>query len=271
MTNQLAVRNDLKNLLATPTIKSRFESVLGKNAGAFIAAVLNTAVSTPKIMECDPLSVINAALQAAVLRLSISPSLGQAAIIPYGKKAQFQIMVGGFIQLALRTNQYRYINTAKIYEGETIEEERLTGKMKLGGAKKSNKIDAWCGYFELVNGFSKMLVMSVAEIMEHAKHYSKSWKGDHFEPGSAWDTNFDKMCEKTVIKLLIKKYGILSDTLEVALNIENETGEEPITGEVVTADAITGEVIELSRGDPAQQLPEDEKTVQQVMTELGYS
>ena len=266
---------DLKTLLNNPAIKSRFESVLGKNAGAFIAAVLNTAVSNPDIMLCEPLSVINSALQAAVLGLSISPALGQAAIVPFnsktGKKAQFQPMKNGYIQLALRTNQYRYIHVGKIYEGETWTEDRFTGKMVFKGGRTGDGIIGLVAYFQLLNGYEKYLVMSIDELLAHGKRYSKSYdrKNDCFYPGSFWADNPMKAYEKTIIKLLIKSYGILSDRMEQALEIENETGEEIITGAMVE-EAAEEVATEKPADNPATPQPEDTKTPEQILLELGY-
>jgi len=262
------VKKDLKSLLDSDAIQSRFNKVLGRNSSAFIAAILNASVMNPEIKECEPMSVITSALQAAIMDLSISAALGQAAIIPFnsksGKKASLQIMKNGIIQLALRTNKYRYIHVDNIYEGETWFEDRFTGKMGLGGEKISNKIIGKVAYFQLMAGFEKYLVMSVDEILEHAQKYSKSWdRGkSEFYSGSAWDKNFDKMCEKTVLKLLIKNYGILSDKMQQAFESENETGEIVVNPEIVD-----DEVTETTTQIP---LPEDEKTQEQMMTELGF-
>jgi len=172
--NALATKKDLKSLLDSAAIQSRFNKVLGRNSGAFIAAILNASVINPEIKACEPMSVITAALQAAIMDLSISPALGQAAIIPYGKKAQFQIMKNGIIQLALRTEKYRYIHVDSIYEGETWIEDRFTGKMTLGGRKTSNQIIGKVAYLQLLSGYEKYLIMSIDDILAHARKYSKS-------------------------------------------------------------------------------------------------
>jgi recombination protein RecT len=280
MSEQTAIvtRKDLKSVLASDAVRSRFNDVLGRNSGAFVAAILNAAVLNPEINQCDPISVVNAGLQAAVMDLSISPALGQAAIIPFnskdGKKAQFQIMKNGIVQLALRTNKYRYIHVDKIYEGETWTEERFTGKMTMGGAKKSNKIIGWVAYFQLLSGYEKYLVMSNEQILEHAQKYSKSWsrKEGKFYSGSAWDTNFDRMCEKTVLKLLIKNYGILSDKMQQAFEVENETGEVVINAEVVTnIETETAEENEATDAETTEAEQEQAKwTQEQILREMGY-
>lgn len=263
MTDAIVVKHDLKSLLDSDIIQSRFNKVLGRNSGAFIAAILNASAVNPEIRECEPMSVITSALQAAIMDLSISPALGQAAIIPFnsrsGKKASLQIMKNGIIQLALRTNKYRHIHVASIYEGETWIEDRFTGKMTMGGGKTSNLTIGKVAYFALLSGFEKYLAMSIEEILEHARKYSKSWDNNkgQFYPGSAWDKNFDKMCEKTVLKLLLKNYGILSDKMQQAFESENETGEIVVNPEIVEEET-------------TDQPPEGEKTQEQMMAELGF-
>ena len=262
----IVVRHDLKSLLDSDAIQSRFNNVLGRNSGAFIAAILNASVVNPEIRECEPMSVITSALQAAIMDLSISPALGQAAIIPFnsksGKKASLQIMKNGIIQLALRTNKYRHIHVATIYEGETWIEDRLTGKMTMGGRKTTNRTVGKVAYFALLSGFEKYLAMSIDEILEHAQKYSKSWDSNkgQFYPGSAWDKNFEKMCEKTVLKLLLKNYGILSDKMQQAFESENETGEI----------VVNPEIVEDEPTETPDQTPAPGMTQEQIMAELGF-
>ena len=132
------------------------------------------------------------------------------------------------------------------------------------GGKMSSKIVGWLAYFKLLNGFEKYVIMSVEEILEHAQKYSKSWsrRDKGFYPGSAWDTSFDKMCEKTVLKLLIKGYGVLSDKMLTAIANENETGEI-----VVNAEEIEQAV--LIEGETTSTTPA--RTMAENLSQLGFS
>ena len=221
----------LRDYLNMEQVKRRFAEALGGNPGQFIATIVVASIINPDIQNCEPNSVINAALQAAILNLSISPSLGQAAIIPYnskkGKKAQFQIMKNGLVQLCLRTNRYRHLHVAPLYEGEQITEDRFTGKITLAGNRTGDKIIGRVGYLQLTGGFEKYLYMSDEAILEHAQKYSKTWDrvDKCFTSGTPWATSFDKMADKTVLKMLIKNYGFLSLEMKGALDKENETGE----------------------------------------------
>ena len=108
--------------------------------------------------------------------------------------------------------QCAQINT-KLYirEGQIKEIDFVTGDI-IRGEKISNKIVGYLAYFELLNGFTKSLYMTIDEIKAHAMKYSKSY-GYDIKSGrktSVWSSNFDSMAEKTVLKLLISKYGIIS-------------------------------------------------------------
>src|SRR5690606_38937426 len=113
----------------------------------------------------------------------------------------------GYIQLALRTGAYRYINADVVYEGELVRRDKLTGAIELDPDKKtSDKIVGYFAYLETLNGFSKAWYMTVDEVRRHAERYSKSYRN----PKSQWHEDFDGMALKTCIRQLISKYGIMS-------------------------------------------------------------
>ena len=177
----------IENWVESDNVKKKFQEVLDKGAGAFVTSLLSLVKSTPQLAAADPKTILSAAMTAATLKLPISPNLGFAYIIPYGKEAQFQMGYKGYIQLAMRTGQYKTINAAVVYEGQIEDIDFVTGEI-IRGKKKSDKVVGYVAYFELINGFSKS--------------FSRS--------SSVWKTNFDAMGLKTVIKQLISKYGIMS-------------------------------------------------------------
>ena len=156
-------------------------------------------------------------MTAATLKLPINPNLGFAYIIPYGKEAQFQMGYKGYIQLAMRTGQYKTINAAVVYEGQIEDIDFVTGEI-IRGKKKSDKVVGYVAYFELINGFSKMVYMTHEEMLRHAMTYSQAYKYDkkNGKKSSVWSTNFEAMGLKTVLKQLISKYGIMSIDMQGA-------------------------------------------------------
>lgn len=199
----------LKKMFNGPGLQQKFNDVLGKGASAFTASVISLVNATPALQEADPMTILGAAMTAATMKLPINPNLGFAYIIPYKNRgrmeAQFQMGWKGFVQLAMRTGQYKTINAGPVYEGQIEDIDFITGEI-VRGRKKSNVIIGYVAYFQLINGFSKTLYMSKEDCMKHAQTFSKSYKYG----GGVWKTNFDAMATKTVLKQLISKYGIMS-------------------------------------------------------------
>lgn len=249
----------LKNILAAQSVQEQFKAVLAENAGAFVASIIDLYNTDKTLQACDPKAVVMEALKAASLKLPINRQLGFAWIVPYkdGKTGQyvptFQLGYKGYIQLCMRTGAYRYINADVVYDGEIVKQDKLTGEIEIDPSKKTS--DKKIGYFafiETLNGFRKTLYMSMEEITKHAQKYSKSYGNKN----SVWATDFDSMSLKTVLRLLLSKYGIMSvemqrayiednsDTVELAdqaieENIEIQTVEEQETRE--TAEEILAE------------------------------
>lgn len=198
-------------------IKQKFNEVLDKGAPAFVTSLLSLVKSTPQLAAADPKTVISAAMTAATLKLPINPNLGFAYIVPYKDTATFQMGYKGYIQLAMRTGQYKTINASVVYEGQIEDVDFVTGEI-IRGKKKSDKVVGYVAYFELINGFSKMVYMSHEDMMRHALTYSQAYKYDqkNGKKSSVWTTNFEAMGLKTVLKQLISKYGIMSIDMQGA-------------------------------------------------------
>ena len=204
-------------LLKSDSINKRFSDMLGKKAPGFLSSILSAVSSNLKLKEADPMSVVAAAAIAATLDLPINSNLGFAHIVPYSGKAQFQMGWKGFVQLALRTSEYATINCAVVHEGELIEHNAFTGDMKFDqSAKKSDTATGYVAYFKLLNGFEKYFYMDMEEMKAHGQKYSKSYS---FSTGR-WKQDFDSMALKTVLKLLLSKYGILSIGMETAIQAD---------------------------------------------------
>ena len=197
-----------------PVIERFAEMVGNNNAMHYIGSVLLAVANSNALQECTPQSIYTAAMQAAVLHLSCDPNIGHAYLVPYKNKAKLIVGYKGLHALAVSTGQYRYINVGKIYEGEAMEEDRISGFMKMTGGKKSNTIIGYVGAFEMTNGYAKTIYMSVEEIHEHAQKYSQSYN----RSDSAWKTSTADMEKKTVLRQLLRKWGILDPTTEKLLD-----------------------------------------------------
>lgn len=233
---------ELKGLLGTESVKQRFEEVLGKKAPQFTASIVNVVNGNSMLKRCNCESVIGAAFIAATYDLPIDSNLGFAAIVPYNNRrknpetgywesvpeAQFQMMYKGFIQLAIRSGCYKKMNYSVVYQDELVSYNPITGevefvkdfsKCKQRAAGDRSSIVGYYSWFELTGGFRHDLYMSTAEVTNHAIKYSQSFRKDR-EDGKAssrWSTDFDSMALKTVIKMLLSKWGILSIDMQRAI------------------------------------------------------
>ena len=208
----------IKEYLAAPMVQLRIKEMLDDRASDFTTSVISLAGNDPKLMKCEPRSLFNACLAAASMRLPISKELGLAHIIPYGNEAQIQLGWRGYVQLAQRSGEYLTIAAAPIYDGQLVSSDPLRGNVYnfADDAKQSDTILGYASLFVLRNGFEKDMLMTVAQLEEHAKRYSKSYKSG-FGP---WKDNFDAMCKKTLIKLLIKNFGPMSIDMQTAIKVD---------------------------------------------------
>ena len=240
----------LKNMLNAPSVMEQFNNALAKSAPTFVASVIDLYNGDTNLQQCEPKAVVMEALKAAVLKLPINKALGYAFIIPFNNSVKddkgnwvkkmvptFQMGYKGYIQLAMRTGQYRTINADVVYEGELRKVNKLTGEIAFDGEKKSDKVIGYFCYFELLNGFSKTLYMTVEQMAEHAKRYSKGLKKEAtvesllnlsnlpVAPDSktvGWMGNFHGMAVKTVIRNLLGKFGYLSVEMQEAIANDTE-------------------------------------------------
>lgn len=204
----------VKSLLGSPNLKQRFEDMLGKKAAGFVGSLINLTTST-KLSKCEPMSVISAAAIAATLDLPIDPNLGFAWIIPYGAKAQFQIGSKGFTQLALRTGQYKNINVIEVYEGQLKSFNPLTEELKFDfEAKENDTVAGYACFFKLINGFEKTTYWTKTSVEKHAKRFSKTYNS------GPWQSDFNAMAKKTVLKNTLSKWGILSIEMQTAIKTD---------------------------------------------------
>ena len=213
-----------QEFLGQDTIKKQMKALLKDRAGYFAMALVQVVDGNEQLQNAEPQSIFNAGIASAILGLPIEKNLGFSYIVPYGSKAQFQIGYKGFIQLALRTGQYKLINSTAIKEGEIKLNNRLTGEIELNLIEDDEirdglKTVGYASYIEFNNGFRNTLYMSMKQVQAHAQKYSKSFGYKN----SVWTTNFEAMALKTVLKLNLAKFGALSVDFEKALQLDGTT------------------------------------------------
>lgn len=210
----------------------------------FTRIALSAVSGNPKLASCEPGSFLAAMMTAAQLGLEPNTPLGQAYLIPYGKQCQFQLGYKGLIDLAWRSGEVADIQAETVYANDVWEYELgLNPKLRHVPADKDRGDPV--RYYAVIrtkDGGSISAVMSAADVMAHAKKYSKSYTS------GPWQTNFDEMAKKTVLKRALKYAPLKSDFVRGMVqdgSVKDQISEDMASvPNVLDVDQETGEVIE---------------------------
>lgn len=253
----MAVNNSLANrtqktgmaaYLTQDAVKKQINSVVGgKNGTRFISSIVSAVQTTPALQECTNPSILSAALLGEALNLSPSPQLGQFYMVPFDnkkkgcKEAQFQLGYKGYIQLAERSGYYKKLNVLAIKEGELIKYDPLNEEIEVeliedDVVREETSAMGYYAMFEYENGFRKTMYWSKKKMLAHAEKYSQAFKRnggakslelleqgkipekDLWKYSSFWFKDFDGMAQKTMLRQLISKWGIMSIDLQTAID-----------------------------------------------------
>lgn len=196
-------------------VSNNIQQVLKDKTPQFVASVASLVANNEKLKACDNGSILRACLVAASLDLPINPNLGFAYVIPYKDQAQFQMGYKGFVQLAMRSGQFKTLNVQEVKEGEIAEHNFLTGEIKfewLEIDREKAKTIGYVAYMKLVNGFEKIFYMTKEQLTAHGVKFSKTFK----QGFGLWKDDFDSMAKKTMIKLLLSKWGPMTTEMQTA-------------------------------------------------------
>lgn len=185
--------------------KSQIAMALPKHLSAdrIIRVAMTSIQRTPKLLECDPKSLIGAIIQSSQLGLEPDGVLGHAYLIPYGNQVQFIPGYKGLIDLARRSGQVVSIGSHVVYSNEkftmkfglseTLEHEPLPPSQR--GERKG--------------------VYAVARLKDGSVHFEWLWSEEvetvknnslkkMRKPAGPWIDNEDEMWRKTGIRRLAK-------------------------------------------------------------------
>ena len=239
----MAVNNSLANrqqgrlgiaaYLSQDAVKNKINEVIGgKDGQRFISAIVSATTANPALQECSNGSILSAAILGESLKLSPSPQLGQYYLVPFkdkekGKVAQFQLGYKGYIQLAIRSGQYKKLNVLGIKEGELIRFDPLNEEIEVQliedeDAREATETVGYYAMFEYTNGFKKAMYWSKKKMEAHALKYSQGYAADKRKGTSwtFWSKDFDGMAYKTMLRQLISKWGIMSIEMQSAIDAD---------------------------------------------------
>ena len=259
----VAIQSDTYKNLINNTLKDP------DRCAGFVTAITSAVAVNPQLQECEPATILSAGLLGETLKLSPSPQLGQYYLVPFNDRkngrvvAQFQLGYKGYIQLAIRSGQYKKLNAMAIKEGELIKYDPLNEEIEVRLieneiAREDAPTIGYYAMFEYLNGFKKAIYWSKEKMEAHANKYSQGYrarKGFTF-----WEKDFDSMAIKTMLRQLISKWGVMSIEFQKAYEadmgivhednsveyVDNIAAAEPVTDTDIDIDYVIAE-----EGDPA--------------------
>lgn len=269
----------LKQTLNAPSVKAKFEEMLGKRASQFLTSITSVVQNNALLQRADVNSVVMGAATAASMDLPLHPALGYAALVPFNSKdgcfAQLQVMANGLVELAMRSGQVQSIIAEEVLEGQLVKKNKFTGEYVFDeDAKKSDKVIGYMAYIRLSNGFEKYEYMTVEEIKAHAQKFSQTYR----KGAGVWRDNFSAMAKKTLLRKILTKWCPKSLQMQQAIvfdqsvvkgdvnNLENATADYSDNAknsavettdfeevESVEVDTETGEIVEVKAETPIEE------------------
>ena len=297
--NAPAKQMSFSTFMTSNAVRNRIDAMIGGDGGPrFISSIVSAVSVNPALGQCDYGTILSAALLGESLKLSPSPQLGQYYMVPYKQKekrdrngnilapeksvAQFQLGYKGYIQLAIRSGQYKKLNVLAIKDGELVRFDALNEEIEVRLIEDEVKREAakTIGYyamFEYTNGFRKAMYWSVEKMIAHADKYSMAFSADKYKEllagripekdmwkySSFWYKDFDGMAYKTMLRQLISKWGIMSIDLQSAMSndmtvtygngtveyVDNSTDYSQAFADPAVAGAIEASQVDESTGE----------------------
>ena len=239
------------SFMTSNVVQKKVNEIIGdeKRGARFISSIVSAVNANPTLKECDNASILSGALLGESLNLSPSPQLGNFYLVPFndknrGKVATFQLGYKGYIQLAIRSGQYKKLNVLAIKEGELIKYDPLNEEIEVQliedeEAREKAKTIGYYAMFEYTNGFRKTLYWSKTKMEKHAMQYSQGYKAK--SGFTFWEKDFDAMAYKTMLRQLISKWGIMSVDMQTAYEsdmayIKEDGSKEYVDNQVIDAE-----------------------------------
>lgn len=247
-------RNEIVKYAKSPEIMQRFTELIGNEttAGIYIYGVIAAVANSDALQKCEPQSIMKAAADAAALGMSVDPNIKEAYLVPYKDQASLIVGWRGLRNMAYNTGKVRYLNVGALYEGQEWVQDQLTGVSEIKGHKTGKEAIGYFAYMETKDHRIHTHYMTNEEIQDHKKKYAKGYNRE----GSAWNTDFEKMAKKTVLRQVLSMWAELSPVMLAVDNFEiSDVGDDFPDPDHVT-------IVE----SPVKSMTEKE-----ILEELGFS
>ncbi len=249
----MVIKSDIYQNLIKQTLGN------SEKAERYTAAIMSAVATNPQLQNCEAKTILSGSLLAESLNLAHSPQLGQYYLVPFKVKAkkgipehydaQFILGYKGYLQLAIRSGNYKKINVMEIKEGELVsynpfDEDIVLNPIQDVDEREQLPTIGYYAMFEYINGFRKVLYWSKKQMLTHADKYSAAFSKEavggkypkvsyedyvagnydskeEWKYSSFWYKDFDAMAKKTLLRQLISKWGVMSTEMSHAMDADN--------------------------------------------------
>lgn len=193
-----------------------------------MARIVTTEVrKTPELLKCNPVSLFGAVIQCSQLGLEPGNNLSHAYLLPFfnskTKTHDVQLIIGyrGMLDLARRSGQIISISAFEVFDSDEFEitfglNPNIIHKRDIK-ATNNDELIAVYAVAKLKDGGVQFEIMTKEQI-DAIKKSSKAAKSEY----SPWNTHYNEMAKKTVIRRLFK-YLPVSIEIQQAVSLDENT------------------------------------------------
>jgi recombination protein RecT len=221
------------------------------NPDRILRIAMTSVQRVPRLLDCDPVSLVGAVIQAAQLGLEPDGVLGLAYLIPYKNTVTFQPGYKGLLALARRSGEIGAVEARCVYARDAF-------SYRYGldpDLRHTPSIEADPGPLAFVyaivrlkDGGQQWEVMSAAQVDAHRRKYSRATGTD-----TPWETAPEEMAKKTVLKRALKLAPASVELQHAIAHDEHIDAGLPPPGEASLGGELTAEA--LSTNAPPAKVP----------------
>jgi phage RecT family recombinase len=238
-------------------------AVRSYNAETWMKTAALCIVENPDLMAClatdaGRISLKHALRFAATTGLSLNPQEGKAALVPIQGKVNYWIEKNGIVDLVLDTGVVRHVYGDSVKENDRF---KITKGIHgddyehIPALKGRGQITGFYSAILEKDGTGHVYYMTRQEVEAHRDKYGKGLD----KKGSAWNTSFEGMGVKTVIKLNAARLRLAPEKMQVLAKAQDFDGETvPTSFEVPAEKGASAAEVEAKLKAQAEQKPTEQ-------------
>lgn len=217
------------DLIQNPKQLEQFEKVLPSilTKERFARCAITSITKNPRLLMCTKESLMRSLMEAAQVGLEVDGR--RAHLVPYGEECKMIVDYKGLAELMKRSGEVSDIHLDVVHEKDEFDFAFGTGrwlKHKPKLVPDRGRVIAFYSFINLANGGTSFEVMPIHEVVE-IRDNSPGWKAFVAKKvsSSVWDTSFNEMGKKTVLRRHSKTLTLSPDVMDA---VERDDDPAPV-------------------------------------------